>query len=124
MIRPPPRSTRTDTLFPYTTLFRSIRSPLWRGGGTTFAATPRDHSQKVNRKMYRGSIPSIVADLARLNPLVVVDSVTTAAAKPKALAHHLGKPGASGLQIVTPKHDQHHRQATRAEGERCTKTRI
>src|SRR3546814_14037763 len=43
----------------------SIRSPLWRGGGTTFAATPRDHSQKVNRKMYRGAIRSIVAELAR-----------------------------------------------------------
>src|SRR3546814_12906491 len=40
----------------------SIRSPLWRGGGTTFAATPRDHSQKVNRKMYRGAIRPIVAE--------------------------------------------------------------
>src|SRR3546814_19410215 len=106
MIRPPPRSTRTDTLFPYTTLFRSIRSPLWRGGGTTFAATPRDHSQKVNRKMYRGAIRSIVAELARQNHLVVVDSITTAAAKTKDLVAQLDKLGASDILIVTGQLDQ------------------
>src|SRR3546814_7711590 len=84
----------------------SIRSPLWRGGGTTFAATPRDHSQKVNRKMYRGAIRSIVAELARQNHLVVVDSITTAAAKTKDLVAQLDKPGASDILIVTGKPDQ------------------
>src|SRR6059058_555948 len=43
----------------------TIRSPLWRKGGKIFAAVPRDHSQKVNRKMYRGALRSIISELAR-----------------------------------------------------------
>ena len=50
----------------------TIRSPIWRGGGTTFAATPRDHSQKVNRKMYRGAMQAIISELVRQDRLVVV----------------------------------------------------
>lgn len=84
----------------------SIRSPLWRGGGTTFAASPRDHSQKVNRKMYRGAIRSIVAELARRNHLVIVDSITTAAAKTKDLVAQLEKLGSSDILIVTGELDQ------------------
>jgi len=52
----------------------TIRSPIWRGGGVTFAATPRDYSQKVNRKMYRSAIRSILSELVRQERLVVVDS--------------------------------------------------
>src|SRR3546814_12164539 len=60
----------------------SIRSPLWRGGGTTFAATPRDHSQKVHRKMYSGAIRSSVAELARQNhPLSVEIGKTSGRAR-------------------------------------------
>ncbi|CAK0747283.1 50S ribosomal subunit protein L4 [Gammaproteobacteria bacterium] len=51
------------------------RSPLWRGGGRTFAARPQDHSQKVNRKMYRGAMRSIFSELVRQGRLVVVDEV-------------------------------------------------
>ena len=51
----------------------TIRSPLWRGGGRTFAARPRDHSQKVNRKMYRGALQAILSELVRQDRLVVLD---------------------------------------------------
>ncbi|PAU76333.1 50S ribosomal protein L4 [Halovibrio salipaludis] len=54
----------------------TIRSPIWRGGGTTFASRPRDYSQKVNRKMYRGALRSILSELVRQERLVVVDSIT------------------------------------------------
>ncbi|MGR9090599.1 MAG: 50S ribosomal protein L4 [Gammaproteobacteria bacterium] len=52
----------------------TIRSPLWRGGGVTFAAKPRDYTQKVNRKMYRSAMRSIFSELVRQNRIVVVDS--------------------------------------------------
>lgn len=54
----------------------TIRSPIWRGGGTTFAAVPRDYSQKVNRKMYRGALRSILSELVRQERLVVVDAIS------------------------------------------------
>ena len=46
----------------------TIRSPIWRSGGKTFAAAPRDHSQKVNRKMYRGAMQAILSELLRQDP--------------------------------------------------------
>jgi large subunit ribosomal protein L4 len=54
----------------------TIRSPIWRGGGKIFAAQPRDFSQKVNRKMYRGALQSILSELVRQDRLVVVDSLS------------------------------------------------
>ena len=51
----------------------TIRSPIWRGGGVTFAARPQDHSQKLNRKMYRGALRSILSELVRQERLVVVE---------------------------------------------------
>jgi len=51
----------------------TIRSPIWRGGGATFAATPRDHSQKVNRKMYRAAMQAILSELIRQDRLVVIE---------------------------------------------------
>lgn len=53
----------------------TTRSPIWRSGGVTFAAQPRDHSQKVNRKMYRGAMRAILSELVRQDRLVVVDSL-------------------------------------------------
>ncbi|HEY0973965.1 MAG TPA: 50S ribosomal protein L4 [Solimonas sp.] len=79
----------------------SIRSPLWRGGGRTFAAIPRDHSQKVNRKMYRGAIRSIVAELARQGHLVVAESFGVESAKTKGLVEQLAKVGSQDILIVT-----------------------
>ncbi len=69
----------------------TIRSPLWRGGGVIFAATPRDFSQKVNRKMYRGAIRSILSELLRQNRLQVVDEFLVSQPKTKALVDKLKK---------------------------------
>ena len=55
----------------------TIRSPLWRGGGVTFAARPRDHAQKVNRKMYRGALRSILSELGRPEHLIVVPDLAS-----------------------------------------------
>jgi large subunit ribosomal protein L4 len=79
----------------------SIRSPIWRGGGTTFAAVPRDHSQKVNRKMYRGAIRAILAELIRQERLVLVEEFGIDAPKTKQLAGKLKDMGLDNVLIVT-----------------------
>lgn len=53
----------------------TIRSPIWRGGGRTFAAKPRNYEQKVNRKMYAGAMRAILAELLRQNRLTLVDAL-------------------------------------------------
>ena len=75
----------------------TIRSPIWRGGGATFAARPQDHSQKLNKKMYRAAMRSILAELLRQDRLVVVEDFSVDAPKTKAL---LGKLETLGLQDV------------------------
>jgi large subunit ribosomal protein L4 len=67
----------------------SSRSPIWVGGGRTFAAKPRDFAQKVNRKMYRGAIRSMLSELARTDRLVVTDSIPLEAAKTRLLQNQL-----------------------------------
>lgn len=67
----------------------TIRSPLWRTGGKTFAAVPRDHSQKVNKKMYRGAMQSILSELVRQDRLVVVEEFGVDAPKTKELVGKL-----------------------------------
>ena len=79
----------------------TIRSPLWRGGGKTFAAVPRSYEQKVNRKMYRAAMSSIVSELIRQDRLIVVDKFDLDAPKTKALVETLGKMGANDVLIVT-----------------------
>lgn len=79
----------------------SIRSPLWRGGGTTFAAVPRDHSQKVNRKMYRGAIRAILSELVRQDRLVVVEEFALEAPKTKQLVSKLNGMGLDNVLIIT-----------------------
>ena len=59
----------------------SIRSPIWVGGGRAFAARPRDYTQKVNRKMYRGAISALLSELARLERLTVVETFALDAPK-------------------------------------------
>jgi len=61
----------------------TIRSPIWRSGGTTFAARPRDFSQKVNKKMYRAAMRCILSELVRQERLVVVESFSVEAPKTK-----------------------------------------
>ncbi|MDY0251270.1 MAG: 50S ribosomal protein L4 [Pseudomonas sp.] len=75
----------------------TIRSPIWRGGGATFAARPQDHSQKLNKKMYRAAMRSILSELLRQDRLVVVEDFSVDAPKTKAL---LGKLETLGLQDV------------------------
>ena len=79
----------------------TIRSPLWRSGGKTFAAEPRDHSQKVNRKSYRAAIASIFSELARQDRLVVLESIDVAEPKTRPLAGLLRGLGAERALIVT-----------------------
>ena len=71
----------------------TIRSPIWRGGGQTFAATPRDHSQKVNRKMFRGAMQAILSELVRQDRLIVVDSLELGEPKTKTLVAKLADLG-------------------------------
>ncbi|MDP1520162.1 50S ribosomal protein L4 [Porticoccus litoralis] len=79
----------------------TIRSPIWRTGGVTFAAKPQDHSQKLNRKMYRAALRSIMSELARQERLVVVESFDLEAPKTKALVQKLGDYGVQDVLIVT-----------------------
>lgn len=79
----------------------TIRSPIWRGGGVTFAAKPQDHDQKVNRKMYRAALRSILSELARQDRLVVVEELALEQPKTKLLVKALGDYGLSGALIVT-----------------------
>ena len=67
----------------------SSRSPIWVGGGKTFAAKPRDFEQKVNRKMYRGALRSMLAELARTERLLVTDGIQLEEPKTKLLASQL-----------------------------------
>ncbi len=80
----------------------TIRSPLWRGGGQTFAARPQDHAQKVNRKMYRGALQAILSELVRQERLVVLDSFELSAPKTSELLEKLGKLDFKKGLIVTP----------------------
>ena len=84
----------------------TIRSPIWRSGGVTFAAQPRDYSQKVNRKMYRSGIRSILSELARNDRLVIVEDITVDAAKTKQLLGKLTDLGVSKTLIVTETGDE------------------
>src|SRR6056297_2025732 len=59
----------------------TIRSPIWRSGGKTFAAVPRDHAVKLNRKMYRAAMSSIVSELIRQDRLLVVEDIAVDAPK-------------------------------------------
>ena len=79
----------------------TIRGPIWRGGGVTFAAQPQDHSQKLNRKMYRSAMRSIVSELARQERLIVVNDFSLDAPKTKGLIAKLAEYGLQEALIVT-----------------------
>ena len=84
----------------------TIRSPIWRGGGVTFAAQPQDHGQKVNRKMYRAAMQSIMSELARQDRLMVVESLDLEAPKTKLLVKHLSEYGVDNVLIVSAEVDE------------------
>ena len=84
----------------------TIRSPIWRTGGVTFAAKPQDHSQKVNKKMYRGAMKSILSELVRQERLIVVDNFSVEAPKTKELVAKLKELELSDVLIVTGEVDE------------------
>ncbi|CAI8441973.1 MAG TPA: 50S ribosomal protein L4 [Halieaceae bacterium] len=84
----------------------TIRSPIWRAGGVTFAASPQDHSQKVNKKMYRSAMRSILSELARSERLVVVESMSLEQPKTKLLVEELKGYGLENVLIVSSEVDQ------------------
>lgn len=84
----------------------SIRSPIWRGGGRTFAAKPQDWSQKVNRKMYRGAMQCILAELIRQERLILVEEISVSAPKTKELIAKLNDLNAPRALIVTKDVDE------------------
>ena len=84
----------------------SIRSPIWVGGGKTFAARPQDWSQKVNRKMYRGAMQCILAELVRQDRLILVEEFSVEAPKTKELLAKLNDLNATRALIVTEAVDE------------------
>jgi large subunit ribosomal protein L4 len=84
----------------------TIRSPIWRGGGATFAARPQDHSQKVNRKMYRGALRCILSELIRQDRLVACESFSVDGPKTKALVEQLKNLNLDNVLIVSDAVDE------------------
>jgi large subunit ribosomal protein L4 len=84
----------------------SIRSPIWRGGGKVFAARPQDHSQKVNRKMYRGAMRCILSELIRQDRLVVCESFALDLPRTKTLLTRLKELDLRDVLIVAEEIDE------------------
>ena len=84
----------------------TIRSPIWVGGGRAFAAKPRDFDQKVNKKMYRGALKSILSELIRQDRLVVVEKFGVEAPKTKELIAKLNDYELNDVLIVTADVDE------------------
>ena len=83
----------------------TIRSPLWRGGGVTFAATPRDYSKKINKKMYRAAIRSIFSELLRQGRLVAIEQPVLEKPKTKEINNFLNEFSLSKVLIITDELD-------------------
>jgi len=84
----------------------TTRGPIWRGGGATFAAQPRSYAQKVNRKMYRGAVRSIVSELARSGRLSVVEDFSVESPKTRELAEKLAALGLKDVLILVDAFDE------------------
>ncbi|MCG8487175.1 MAG: 50S ribosomal protein L4 [Chromatiales bacterium] len=82
------------------------RSPIWRSGGVNFAATPRSYEQKINRKMYRGAIRSILSELNRQERLVVVDEISISQPKTKELVGKLKDMELKDVLVVSENPDE------------------
>ncbi len=79
----------------------TIRSPLWRKGGVTFAAQPRDYSKKLNKKMYRAGLRSIVSELLRQDRLIVVEEMKVAEPKTRLMAAKMAELGVDNALVLT-----------------------
>ncbi|BDM66159.1 50S ribosomal protein L4 [Shewanella sp. NFH-SH190041] len=84
----------------------TVKGPIWRGGGVSFAAKPQDHSQKVNKKMYRGALKSILSELVRQDRLIVVEKFGVEAPKTKELKAKLQAMDLEDVLIVTAEVDE------------------
>jgi len=84
----------------------SIRSPIWVGGGRAFAAKPRDFSQKVNRKMYRAAMQTMVSQLVRQDRLVAVESIELTAPRTKLLVAKLAEFGLTRALILVEAYEE------------------
>lgn len=84
----------------------TIRSPIWRGGGRTFAARPLDYSQKLNRKMYRGALRSILSELLRQGRLCVVPELTLSMPKTRELQALLKQQAWSDVLLITAQENE------------------
>ncbi len=82
------------------------RGPIWRKGGVTFAARPRDYSQKLNKKMYRAAMRSIFSELVRSESLIIVDDLGVKEPKTKAMVEKLDKLGANDVLLVNDQDDK------------------
>ena len=78
----------------------SIRSPIWVGGGRAFAAKPRDFTQKVNKKMYRGALQTMLSELVRQDRLVAINAFTVDAPKTKLVSEQLKKLNLERVLII------------------------
>lgn len=83
----------------------SFRSPLWRSGGVTFAAKPRDYTQKINKKMYRGAMKSIFSELLRQERLIIFKEFFLEFPKTKLLLNKLQNIGLKNVLIITNQMD-------------------
>ncbi len=79
----------------------TIRSPIWRSGGVTFAARPHDFSKKLNKKMYRAAMRSIFSELARNERLMVIDDFRMETPKTKELSAKLAALGVDKVLLIT-----------------------
>ena len=91
----------------------TIRSPIWRGGGQTFAAKPRDHSKKVNKKMYRGAMQAILSELVRQDRIIVIEDFAVDAPKTKEVAAKLKALELSNVLVVVEEVDDNLYLSTR-----------
>jgi large subunit ribosomal protein L4 len=91
----------------------TIRSPIWRGGGQTFAAKTQDFSQKVNRKMYRGAMQSILSELIRQDRLIVTEDFSVEVPKTKEVQARLKSLELTNVLIVVEEVDNNLYLSTR-----------
>ncbi|PPI87862.1 50S ribosomal protein L4 [Candidatus Pantoea edessiphila] len=84
----------------------SLRSPIWRSGGVTFAAKPKSYNQKVNKKMYRGALKSIFSELIRQNRLIIFDRFIVELPKTKLLLKKIKDLVAKNILIITSTFDK------------------
>lgn len=91
----------------------TIRSPLWRGGGVTFAASPRDYAKKINKKMYKQAMASILSELVRQGRLKIIEKIDLSEPKTKHLVNELKKLDIQKALIVTHEENKNLELASR-----------